>query len=343
MVMFILVAHVQSAKTQIGKLAALGFRLYSSFEYEFYLLNPDTKEPVNADSNLHSTQYASGFSPLINDIMRNMKTIGIEPEHFHCEGGPSQVELTFSPALGIKSPDNAFRHKQLVKETAKTHDYMATFMSKPFKEFYGSSGHFNHSLWDVDRKNTFYDADLKYGLSEIAQHWLAGLRFHSDSLQCLASPTPNCFERTNAASFAPNTNAWGLDNRVVAYRVKNDDPKNIYFEQRLGSAGANPYLLTAGCIIAGMDGIKRGLALEGDPYEGELNTGTVLPDHVKRLPNSLSASIDCLVNNEVFVEALGPDFIKLYSTMKKYEHEIAEKYSSDEVYKWYMEYYGEYI
>ena len=72
--------------------------------------------------------------------MRNMLSIGINPEHFHAEFGPAQVELTFSPEFGVKSPDNAFRYKQLVKETAMQKGYRANFMTKPFANYSGSSG-----------------------------------------------------------------------------------------------------------------------------------------------------------------------------------------------------------
>jgi len=331
---------------QLERLSGMGYQLYSAFEYEFYVLDGKTGQRVNEDVNFLATQNTARYAGLSNDIMRNMISIGINPEHFHAEFGPAQVELTFSPEFGIKSPDNAFRYKQLVKDMAMKHGYTANFMTKPFANVSGSSGHFNMSLWNSEGKNVFYDAEAKYGMSKVACQWLAGLVAHADTLLCFSNQTPNCFERTNSGGFAPTTNAWGLDNRSLAYRVKNHGTDNLYFEIRVSAAGSNPYLLQSACMIAGMDGIEKEMELIGDPYEGEIaNAGSDIPEHIKRLPQSLTSALQCLENNEVFVKELSGEFMKLYTVMKKYEEDLANKHRAEDadIFQWYRAYYGEYL
>ena len=113
-------------------------------------------------------------------------------------------------------------------------------------------------------------SSAQHGMSTIARQWLAGLVHHAPTLLAFSNQTPNCFERTNSGGFAPTTNAWGLDNRSLAYRVKNSGTDNLYFEIRISAAGSNPYLMQAACIIAGIDGIQKEMDLVGEPFEGEI-------------------------------------------------------------------------
>lgn len=330
-------------KRQLEKLAKHGFSFFSASEYEFYLLDPETKQPAAGSGNFMSTQAQKKFTPFCNELIRQMEEIGLNPEFVHAEYGCSQIEAPIAASIGITGSDNAFREKNLVKDIAAKHSYQATFMTKPWANGLGSSNHFNHSLW-ANGKNLFYDPNGEYGLSKIARHWLAGLQYHTDSLLCLACPTPNCIQRTNSGGFAPTTNAWGFDNRSLTYRIKDAGTSNVYFEMRLGAAAANPYLVTAGCIVAGLDGIKRELPLLGKPYEGEVTADKNLPDYIKKTPQSLSASIDCFEKNETFVEAFGAEFVKLYCAMKRFEDKKAdEQREQGNEFKWYMDYYGEYI
>merc|ERR1711936_768777 len=194
------------------------------------------------------------------------KGMGIRPEIYHSECGPGQQEITYSPEFGMTSPDNAFAYKHIIKEIASKHHMLATFMSLPIEGEPGSSGHFNHSLWDLDGKCVMYDREGTHGFSEIAEHWFAGLLHHSSALVALAAPFCNCYERiAPECDFSPFNNAWGFDNRTVAYRIKNKHSPKMYIENRVAGAAVNPYLLTAGCIIAGLDGIERKMRINVEP------------------------------------------------------------------------------
>ena len=327
-------------KRQVERLKSLGLNFYGAFEYEFYLLDEQTQEPLFSELNMCTSRLTNMAIGIARDIMQNMKKIGIKPEIFHTEYGPGQLEITQSPAFGITCPDNAFLFKLLTKEVASDQGYMATFMSKLFPQSSGSSGHFNHSLWDDHGRNLFYDKDKPLGLSDLAEHWIAGLRYHSNALICLACPTPNCYQRIIPGCFAPINNSWGLDNRTVAFRIKNADASRTYVENRMAGGSVNPYLLMVGIIIAGIDGIERKLELSINPIKGDATERKDLPEDVKPLPKSLAEALECLKSNELFVKELGPEFMQCFTAIKGFEckkaDEMKEKGLIDD---WYRECY----
>ena len=334
-------------KVQLNKLKSIGIRLYGSFEFEFYLLSKQTKLPLNNDENPFSTHSQTKFLPFVKEVFDAMKGMCMAPEVHHTECGPGQQEITCSPAFDILSPDNAFRFKQLVKEIASRFDYMATFMSKPFINQSGSSGHYNHSLWDENGQNVMYDSSKPYGLSEIAENWLAGLICHSNALMCLSALTPNCYERIKPGEclFAPVNNSWGFDNRTVTFRLKNKQSSKLYVENRMAGAAVNPYLLVAGSIIAGMDGIKRKLKLDTEPSMKDIFKTTDVPDNSKPLPTTLPSALECLLRDEVFVGELGPQFIKCFSASRRSECKMVDEARStvDNIFNWYRNNYVEFI
>ena len=321
-------------KAQIKKLKVMGFQIYGAFEYEFYTIDENFL-PVNEFFNYSSIQASLWAENLAMNIMQNLKKMRISTEIYHCEDGPSQQEITMVPAFGIKCADNATRYKQTVLETSKLHGYSATFMSKPFLDKSGSSGHFNHSLWSFNGENLFYDAQKPNKLSEIAEHWIAGLRYHSNTLMALFCPTTNCYERFKAGIFIPSDNAWGIDDRKTAYRVKNLDHSQTYVENRVSGAAANQYLVMAGCIIAGLDGIKKKMPLEVSRDQDKVNN-----NNNSKLPTSLQDALDVLMKSELFKNELGEKFLKAFETLKKYEIEEMQNAKSEGVLvKWYREFY----
>ena len=327
-------------KEQLKRLKAKGLHLYGALEFEFYLLDRKTLEPAFTEINTCSSRLGNICIDFAQDVMQNMKELGIRPEAYHTEVGPGQLEITQRPSFGIKCPDNAFRFKHLTKEVALKHGYIATFMSKPFPDFWGSTAHFNQSLWNESGKNEFYDKDRPLGISELAEHWLAGLRHHSEALMCLACPTPNCYENITPGNLIPINNSWGLDNRTVAFRVKNYDASRTYVENRMAGGSVNPYLLTAGTIIAGLDGIDRKIKLGNGPLKGDATSRKDLPDDVKPLPMSLVEAIECLNYNEIFCKELGPEFLKCFTAVKTFECEKADQMKQEgKINKWYHDSY----
>jgi len=327
---------------QLKKLENMGYKLFSAFEYEFYVADKEFKSPIYNDINFAAVCLNKKSLPFVYDIMRNMKKVGIKPEIFVGEFGPAQHEITQTPTFGIKSSDNASRFKTITKDVCSNHNLSALFLTKPFKGVAGSSAHFNHSVWDINRNvNVFYDRDSEYNLSEIAKNWIAGLQEHARAIMCLACPTYNCYERCRPNSLTPMNNSWGLDNRTCTFRVKNHGPKTTYMENRMPGAAVNPYLLAAGCLIAGMDGIKRDLRLKHPPYKGEASLQDMVAED--KLPRTLSDALECLTEDKLFVQELGDTFLKAFSAMTQDEIKNAEEHKDKDLWKWYLDYYGDFI
>ena len=225
------------------------------------------------------------------------------------------------------------RYKHVVKNIAEKHNARALLLSKPYPKESGCSSHFNHSLWDLSKKtNAFSDTSKDDKLSEVCKNWIGGLQEHSKALTALQCITMNCFERCKPGTFAPTNNSWGFDNRTVGFRVKNGSPSSTYIENRIPGAGSNPYLVTAGCLIAGMDGIKRNLQPKSKPFKGNLYEVKELPEGVENLPSSLKEALKCLKEDEVFVKEFGEYFMRAYTVIKTAE---IEKWKTlDEIEKW---------
>jgi len=197
-------------------------------------------------------------------------------------------------------------------------------MSKPFIDEERNSGYFHHSLWyktqanpnDLNtkriKKSAFFEprAATEMGkiepsssrvLTEIGRHWLAGLLAHAPALVAIGQPTINCYKR-------------GYENRTGFVRVKGSTEDSIQLESRSPSGCANPYLVLAAHIIAGMDGLKRKLELPSQVGKYEILS--------TKLPQTLEESLEALKQDTVIQEFFGPDFMKVWIAVKS--HEIAQ-------------------
>ena len=338
----------QQCKKQLQKLEDMGFHLYSSYEYEFYLLDKETLKPVYKDTNLYSEAVGREIRSFIQEVMLVLEETGIDVEAYTAEDGPGQQELTMKPEFGIKSVDNAIRYKKAVQNIAQKHQMEALFLSQCFVEQAGSSCHFNHSLWDSTKKEkAFSDTTKDDKLSDVCKYWLAGLQHHSKALSALYWATNNCAERCQTKKeyhFVPTNNSWGFDHRNVRYRIKNCSVPRTYIEDRLPGAGCNPYLVMTGCLIAGMDGIKRKLALKSAPFVGMMLGVHDLPTGIDKVPKSLPEAMKCLEEDKILSEELGEVFMNAFKPIIKDEFERWRDYEKeDERFRMYRETYGKHL
>ena len=239
-------------------------------------------------------------------MIRKAKTARIQVETWHLEYHPGQIEITLQPEMGLQAADNWLVFRQGVKETALLHGLIATFMSKPFMiDDTGSGSHFNHSIWTHGGENAFWNPEAEDNLSEFARHWVAGLLAHAPAMTALCNPTVNCYRRLHRP-FTPHLANWGIDDRTTIVRVKNHSQKSTYAEGRLPSSAANPYIVVAAYIAAGMDGVKRKLPL---PAKADMEA--------TKIPVSLKEAVDALKADKVLVEALGKKFIEWFCEIKE--------------------------
>ena len=300
-------------KKSLSELQAMGYRLLSGFEYEFYLLDAATREPPFPGIQIFATLRNNFNQGLVYDILRSMTAVGVDTITANAEYGPGQMEINFEPAWGVAAADQAFTFKNGVKEIALQHGMIASFMTKPHIDQSASGCHYHQSLWQGD-KNAFLDDSSADGLSDICRYFLAGQLAHAEAICALAAPTVNCAKCFKLYSFAPTNATWGIENRTTGLRVKAARNESTHVENRFGGAASNPYLLMAACLAAGVDGLKSRLA-PPPPVTG-VAYGR---DGVVNLPIRLEDSLNALEQDRVMHEALGSEFIKLFLAVKRHE------------------------
>lgn len=304
------------ARKLLQELSDLGYRLLSGFEYEFYVVDAKTRQPPFHGIQIFATLRNNFDQAFVHEILRGMSLVGVDIITSNAEYGPGQLEINFAPSDGILAADNAFTFKNGVKEIAQQRGMMASFMTKPWIDQSANGCHYHLSLWQGDR-NAFADASSPDGLSEVCRQFIAGLVAHAPALTAFASPTVNCAKRYRLYSFAPTNATWGFENRTVGVRVKATRDERTHLENRLGGGSSNPYLLMAATLAAGLDGIRNKLAPHA-PVQAMAYGMTGVTDLPTRLDDALAA----LESDQVLQQALGGEFVKLFTAVKR--HEVAK-------------------
>jgi glutamine synthetase len=310
-------------QTQIDRARDMGFSVISGHELEFYLLEAESHAPLFGGHHIFHTG-RNHYSPFITELMGQLTALGIELTTHNAEFAPSQFELNFAPAEGIAGADTAYRFKSAVKEFAHRQGLLASFMSKPQADRAGCGYHLHLGLTGADGTNSFNDSAAPHGLSLTARQFTAGIAAHARSLTALMAPTINCYHRFVRGSFAPSRVTWGVEDRTALLRMKASRDKSTHLEVRGGAGMANPYLLQAGLLAAGLSGIARNLPLE-EPPPGLAEDDSDAP----LLPNSLEEALTLLEVDSVLCEALGESFVRLFCTVKRFEIDRWRRHISD--------------
>jgi glutamine synthetase len=169
----------------------------------------------------------------------------------------------------------------------------------------------------VDKKsgaNAFLDKKDADGLSAVARSFVAGLVAHARAMMPLIGPTPNCYHRLRPHTFAPSNISWGIEDRTALVRVKATRDNATHIEMRGASAVSNPYLSAAAVLAAGLLGVKEKLELKPQP-PGPSEENPKLP----KLGPNLEAALDGLEADKAMCSMLSPDFVKLFTVVKRYE------------------------
>lgn len=199
----------------------------------------------------------------------------------------------------------------ITKDCAFDHGMMASFMTKDDFTDIANGSHFNHSLWTLPsasepRRNVLREDGKQ--LSMLGKHWLAGIMHHGPALCALCCPTINCYRRIGQP-WAPGNIDWGVDNRMAAFRVKlGASDSDTFLESRLPSSPANPYLVLAGTVAAGLDGIERGLQLPGE-----------MDASIGHFPRTLEKALCALESDAYMCSALGECFVRWFTALKRME------------------------
>ena len=198
-----------------------------------------------------------------------------------------------------------------MREVALEQGHVVTFMAKPSAE-YGNGLHVHHSLVR-DGAPVFYAPDG--AMSATMQHWVGGLMASSDTLTSFACPTINSYRRMVGFAAAPTVASWGEDNKSAAIRVLSIEPKAARIEYRVAGSDANPYLVLASVLAAGVAGLDRGAEL---PPRSR-SAGGASPEPVPHLPTSITRAADALEADTALATVLGPAFVGYWVNTRRWE------------------------
>jgi len=322
-------------RAQIEKCTSQGLDPVVATEMEFYLCNPDWSPVQN------HIQYSSLTDALgLEDVLAAMRTAllgaGMDVESSNAEYGPGQIEINIAHSDALRTADNTVLFRSIVKQVAVQHGLKATFMPKPWIDQSGNGMHIHTSL-KANGQNVF--ASSNGAPNETMGKWLGGLLKHAPALGLLGAPTANGPRRIDPYTFAPTHVHWGLDNRTVLARciVESGSAANRV-EFRAGGADANPYLMIAGLLAAGADGIANDLD-HGPMSEGDMYT---TPGDCTPLANNLADAIATYTGSEL-ATALGDMFSTSFLSIATAELAHATEHSvADDVNDWERDRYIEF-
>jgi glutamine synthetase len=293
-----------------------GYEPYFALETEFYVLDRETLRPFSDRNPVYSLHDNVYLEPLLTEICAALEAADVPVEACGGEYAPGQVEINLTPSDPVSAADDLLFFRYAVKQLAERHGCLATFMGKPFGEFSGSGLHVHQSLWRKGMsENVFWDPEGG-GLSQTARYYAAGLLRYSGEAHLIAAPTPNAYKRLVEHSFAPVNLSWGIDNRSVAVRGLVRHSRGTRWESRVATADANPYLVQAYQLSAGLAGIAE--QREPDP---QASVDAYTAAEAEPLPAHIADAIRSLRDSPFAREALGKECVELLCAVSQREND----------------------
>ena len=311
-------------KNMREKAAKAGYTLKTGVECEYFLVSPDgsaISDPSDIQAKPCYDQSAlMRRYDVISEICDSMLELGWQPYQNDHEDANGQFEMNWLYDDCLVTADRMAFFKYMVKAIAEKHGLRATFMPKPFANLTGSGCHVHVSLWK-DGKNLFEDGNDGLGLSRTAYNFIGGVMDAAQELCSITNPTVNSYKRINApttlsgATWSPNSVTYAGNNRTHMIRI----PGNGRFELRLADGAANPYLLPAALLAAGLDGMARSID-PGKPLNIDMYAeGHKAPVDTKKLPLNLLDALRLTERSELLRRELGSEFIDSYIKLKTRE------------------------
>jgi glutamine synthetase len=271
------------------------------------------------------------FPPAPHDSLHDLRTrmvltlerLGIPCEFHHHEvasAGQCEIDLRYAPLT--RMADQVMVYKYVVKNVARAAGKTVTFMPKPIFGDNGSGMHTHQSLWMAGTP-LMADRSGYAGLSQLARAYVAGLLEHAPALLAFCAPTTNSYRRLVPGYEAPVNLVYSQRNRSACIRIPmySESPKAKRIEFRPPDASANPYLAFAAMLMAGLDGVERGLD-PGEPADYDLFEES--HGDVAQVPGSLAETLDALEADHEFLLRGGvfsEDLIRTWIDYKR-ENEV---------------------
>jgi len=317
----------------LGRLAGRGYRSLASYEAAFYVWGPDGP--------LDRTPYAGSFAltaaaEFVAELAETLEEMGIRPEQCHAEVGHGNLELSVGEAEALAAADRRLQVLETIRGVAHRMGLETTMAPKPYLDQAGNGHHLHVSLYSLedDAPALF---DVAGALSSPGSGFVAGLLEHLPAVMAFSAPSPNSYQRLAPGMWSSAYAAYGLDNREAAVRlaspVAGAESATANIELKPVDVTANPYLVLAAVLAAGMDGMERNL----DPGEPTTVDPATLSDEerdergIYPLPASLDESLDALERDDVLIEALGEALVRTHVAVARAQAAMARELSPEEV------------
>lgn len=303
-----------------------GYLLNVGAELEYYYF-PDEHTPEPLDN---VGYFDLSVSDAARDLRRNtvltLEKMSVPVEYTFHAAGRSQHGMSLRHAEALSMSDAITTAKLIIKQRAYESGCHASFMPKPLAGEDGSAMFLCQSLFDHDGNNVFWgEDDEKYHLSDIAKHYMAGILAHAREISAITNPTVNSYKRiTTGGDSVPQYATWGLRNRASMVRIpvyKPGKQLSTRIELRSPDPMANPYLVNAVTLAAGLDGIERKLELppEATAETLKLTDRQMLEAGYTPLPRSLKEALDVFEDSQFMKDALGEHIHSFFLKKKRNE------------------------
>jgi glutamine synthetase len=335
---------LQRAVAQLAAWQGVGYQLKCGLEIEFHIYQmtddalasahaawpaePPVVRHLHPGFQLLSDSHADMTAAPAAIVWQTALALGLPMQSLEIEFGPSQFEAVFAPADALTTADRMLMFRNGVRQALRRAGYHASFVCRPpLPNSVASGWHLHQSLVNAQGQNLMaaqvntirsdnVPSDLMQTLSPLGQHWLAGLLAHAQGMTALCAPTQLAYSRYQGSVMAPQFANWGYDSRGVMLRVLGEarpggDP-NTRIENRLPEPLANPYLMVAAQIFAGLDGLQRSL------WPGRASAAACATAQ-SALPQNLGAALEAFEANSVMQQGLGPCMAEVFGTIKRQE------------------------
>ncbi len=312
-------------KRAMAEADSMGFVYNTGPELEFFLLKPDANGNIVPPVPQDTDSYFDIPTDLIGGLRREMtitlEAFGINVEAMHAEVAHGQHEIDFRYSDALTTANNAVTFRVALKIIARQNNLRATFLPKPIRGMNGNGMHVHQSLvYKATGVNAFADPGDPYGLSQTAQHFIAGQLAHARGMCAILAPLVNSYKRLVAGYEAPVYISWGRINRSALLRVpRAHELESTRLELRCPDPSCNPYLAFAVMLAAGLDGIRRELPLPPASEENLYLLENQRATPLKTLPASLEDALDELEKDQVIRDALGPHVYERFVNAKRAE------------------------
>jgi glutamine synthetase len=310
-----------------------GLQIFSAFEQEFVYTDARPGTTYGYDAYRHQGLFSESFVSAI-------RRAGVKPDSFLPEYAPCQYEVTVAPTAGIRAADEAVIVREMARAVAFRLGHRVTFTPVVDLNAVGNGTHIHFSLWDAAGKPVMHDPSRPYGLSEVAEPFVAGILHHLAALTALTAPSIVSYLRLRPNRWAPVWTNLADRDRGASLRVcavfemaLENAASQFNVEFRVSDATASPYMALGAIVHAGVDGIRKGMTLGAPPSKSFWD----MTDDERRalgltpLPGSLERALDLLKANQTVSGWLGPEFLDAYLRLKMSEIGAVKGQSDEEI------------